>query len=226
MNVSFDLQSAALAKRRAALARMATASSERELAELKRQQATLAGTRARALGALERSPDRVVASPVQFLAHLLTNPPPADGDIEQWDERVETVAVRIAFQAESDRYAQVQDVSTPEKAHAAGLPNWPGFDLLSHHPDGEKRSIEVKGRAERTAVQMELNEWRQACNLGDRYWLYVVFGCATPAPQMYRVQDPFRSLLASEQGRSTFTITVGSIVLAAETESPSQGSRP
>ena len=84
------------------------------------------------------------------------------------------------------------------------------------------RSIEVKGRAERAAVQMELNEWKQACNLGERYWLYVVFGCATPTPQLYRVQDPFRSLLASEHGSSTFTITVGSIVKAAETESPSQ----
>ena len=117
----------------------------------------------------------------------------------------------------------MRDVSTPEKARAAGIPNWPGFDLISRYPDGEERSIEVKGRAARAAVQMELNEWKQACNLGERYWLYVVFGCATPTPQLYRIQDPFRSLLASEHGTSTFTITVGNIVKAAETEMPSQG---
>ena len=225
-NVSFDLQSAALAKRRATLARTTTASSERELATLKREQAALANARARALKELEHGPERMMAGSVQFLAHFLTLPPPAEADLEQWDERVETVAVRIASQAESDRGAQVQDVSTPTSARAAGLPNWPGFDLLSRYPDGEERSIEVKGRAERAAVQMELNEWRQACNLGERYWLYVVFGCATPTPQLYRIQDPFRSLLASEHGTSTFTITVGNIVKAAETESPSQERAP
>ena len=192
VNVSFDLQSAALAKRRSLLAYAATASSERELAELKREQAALAGVRARALEELDRAPERIVASPVRFLAHLLTLPPPSDSDIEQWDERVEDMAVRIASQAELDRDAQVQDVSTPEKARAAGLPDWPGFDLISRHPDGKVRSIEVKGRAGRAAISMELNEWRQACNLGERYWLYAVFGCATPKPQLYRVQDPFR----------------------------------
>ena len=81
------------------------------------------------------------------------------------------------------------------------------------------RSIEVKGRAGRSAVRMELNEWKQACNLGEHYWLYVVYGCATPEPLLYRVQDPFRSLLASENSASAFTITVGNIVKAADTES-------
>ena len=159
VNVSFDLQSAALAKRRSALARAATASSERELAALKRDQTALAGTRTQALEELDHASDRIVAGPVQFLAHLLTLPPPPDGDIEQWDERVEAVAVRIVIQAELDRGSlEVRDVSTPEKARAAGLPSWPGIDLISRYPDGEERSIEVKGRAARTAVSMELNE--------------------------------------------------------------------
>ena len=224
VNVSFDLQSAALAKRRMALGHTATPSREREIAALKREQTTLVGDRARALEELERGPERIVAGPMPFVAHLLTLPPPPDSSIEQWDERVEAVAVRIASQAESDRGAQVQDISTPEKARAAGLPDWPGFDVLSRYPDGEVRSIEVKGRAGRAAVRMELNEWRQACNLGERYWLYVVFGCATPTPQLYRVQNPFQSLLASEHGSTTFTIAVGNIVKAAETETPSQRS--
>ena len=139
------------------------------------------------------------------------------------DERVEAVAVRVAAQAEVDRGAEVQDVSRPEKARAAGLPDWPGFDLLSRHPNGEARSIEVKGRAGRGGVRMERNEWKQACNLGERYWLYVVFDCATPAPRLYRVRDPFRNLLASEHAAAAFTLAAGSIVEAAEPETPSCG---
>ena len=73
---------------------------------------------------------------------------------------------------------------------------------------------------------MELNEWRQACNLGERYWLYAVFGCATPAPQLYRVQDPFRTLLVSERGTSTFAIAVGKIVNAVDAETLSRGRVP
>ena len=136
------------------------------------------------------------------------------------DERVEAVAVRIATQAEAEWGADVQDVSIPAKARAAGLPDWPGFDLLSRYPDGKVRTIEVKGRAGRAAVRMEPNEWKQACNLGDRYWLYVVFDCATPSPQLYRVQDPFQTLLATEHATTAFTITVGNIVKAAAADTP------
>ena len=73
---------------------------------------------------------------------------------------------------------------------------------------------------------MELNEWKQACNLGERYWLYVVFGCATPEPRLYRVRDPFRNLLASEHSASALTITVGNIVKVADSEPPLPGDAP
>ena len=232
VNVSFDLQAAALAKRRSELARAAAPdtgrgsrreSAQAEIAALKREQAALASARESALRELDGDPDRIVAGAPRLLVHALALPPPADSDIERMDERVEAVAVRIAAQAEADRGAEVQDVSNPEKARAAGLSDWPGFDLLSRYPDGEVRSIEVKGRAGRSAVRMELNEWKQACNLGERYWLYVVYGCATPEPRLYRVRDPFRSLLAEERSVSAFTITVGNVVKAAATESQFQG---
>ena len=223
VNVSFDLQSAALAKRRSELARAASDSAEEDVSALKREQVALSGARERALRELDGTADRIVAGPPRFLAHALVLPPLPDSDIEQMDERVEAVAVRVAAQAEADRGADVQDVSTPEKARPAGLADWPGFDLISRYPGGEARSIEVKGRAGRAAVRMELNEWKQACNLGERYWLYVVFDCATPTPQLYRVQDPFRNLLASEHVATAFTITVGNIVKAADTETSSLG---
>lgn len=178
MHVSFDLQSAALAKRRLELAREATPatargrradSTEHELAVLKREQVALSESRGRAFREQDGALDRIEASPPRFLVHVLALPPSPDSDIEQFDERVEAVAVRIAAQAEADRGAKVQDVSTPETARAGGLADWPGFDLLSRDSDGEVCSIEVKGRAGRTAVRMELNEWKQACNLGKRY---------------------------------------------------------
>ena len=82
--------------------------------------------------------------------------------------------------------------------------------------DGEVRSIEVKGRAGRGAIQMEANEWKQACHLGGRYWLYVVFDCATPAPRLVRVRDPFDKLLANRHSSAAYTISAGSLFKAAE----------
>ena len=87
--------------------------------------------------------------------------------------RIEEVAVRIAHGWEKERSAAVQDVSKPERARLAGLPDWPGFDLLATDPDGKVRSIEVKGRTGRGAIQMEANEWKQACHLGERYQVTV-----------------------------------------------------
>ena len=63
---------------------------------------------------------------------------------------------------------------------------------------------------------METNEWKQACHLGERYWLYVVFDCATPAPRLLRIQDPFDKLLARSRESSEYTISAKSLVEAAE----------
>ena len=106
--------------------------------------------------------------------------------------------------------------ATPALARLAGLPDWPGFDLLATHPEAEVRHIEVKGRAGRGGIRMEANEWKQACHLGGRYWLYVVFDCATPAPRLLRVQDPFGKLLARSRGSSEHTISARSLIEAAE----------
>jgi len=85
-------------------------------------------------------------------------------------------------------------------ARAAGLNDNPGFDLLSHRPTGERRAIEVKGRASTGDVEVTSNEWARAANLRDGYWLYAVYDCATPKPRLVRVQDPFGNLLAKAKG--------------------------
>jgi len=55
----------------------------------------------------------------------------------------------------------------PSMDPPAGLPDNPGFDLLSIRPGGEKRAIEVKGRAGVGEVEVSANEWAKACNLRD-----------------------------------------------------------
>lgn len=96
--------------------------------------------------------------------------------------------------------ATVLDVSTPAGAQAAGLIDWPGFDLLSRHPDGEERAIEVKGRAGVGDVELSENEWVRADNLRQKYWLYVVYNCASDAPRLERVQDPFGKGIGRAKG--------------------------
>jgi hypothetical protein len=81
-----------------------------------------------------------------------------------------------------------------------GVPDNPGFDLLSARSEGERRAIEVKGRAGTGDVEVSANEWAKACNLRDGYWLYAVYDCATPSPRLVRVQDPFGKLLARSKG--------------------------
>ena len=50
----------------------------------------------------------------------------------------------IAGAGERERGGQVvTDVSKPERARLAGLPDWPGFDLLSVHSGAKVRTMEV-----------------------------------------------------------------------------------
>ena len=72
--------------------------------------------------------------------------------------------------------------------------------MLSKRPGGERRCIEVKGRAVTSSVEVTANEWARACNLRDEYWLYAVFDCATANPRLMRVPDPFGCLLAKAKG--------------------------
>ena len=209
----FDLRAAELAAERQALGKEAEAEG---LATIKKAQRDLLAERADALQALASEPDRVVAGEVQFVAHALAIPPPEGDETERYDERVEDIAVRIAIAWERERGATVQDVSKPELARNAGLPNWPGFDLLATQPGGRKRRIEVKGRAGRDGIHMEANEWKQACHLESDYWLYVVFDCATAKPELLRVQNPFHKLVVSRQESAVFAIAASAVAEAAE----------
>jgi hypothetical protein len=121
-------------------------------------------------------------------------------DVKRYDREVEAIAMRVAWGHEEGLGADVRDVSKAELARQAGLADFPGFDLFSRHPDGHELCIEVKGRAAVGDVELSENEWVKACNHRDRYWLYVVFGCASASPRLLRVRDPFGKLMASPRG--------------------------
>ena len=94
----------------------------------------------------------------------------------------------------------VKDVSKPHLARAAGLEDYPGFDLISDRADGGPRGIEVKGRVEIGDVELTENEWAKSCTQRERYWLHVVFDCGTPHPRLPRVRDPFGKLVVKTKG--------------------------
>ena len=171
-----------------------------DLPKIKAEQRQIGSRRARALAVLRREPELIAPSKVEFVAHALIVPSADPADRERYERDAEQVAMDYAWAHEEVAGAVVQDVHTPELARAAGLQDNPGFDLLSIRPDGEKRSIEVKGRAGTGEVEVSDNEWGRACNLRGRYWLYVVYECATPNPRLVRVQDPFGRLLAKAKG--------------------------
>ena len=225
INRGFDFQVAELAAARARAhreARAGDAQAVQELREIKVQQKGLQVSRRHRLEELRTAPDGIRAGPAIFLAHTLVVPMQNPEEAAQYDAQVESVAMEIAIAYEKGTGAEVKDVSRPELARRAGLPDWPGFDFLSFRANGERRAIEVKGRADTGSVSLSENEWIRAYNLRGQYWLYVVFGCATLRPHLARVGDPFAMLLAEMQERKAFVITSRSVLRSAEADGESE----
>jgi hypothetical protein len=199
----YDYQDAELASARARLAEKARTEDPRakaELTRIKERQRKLAAQREHALAIIRREPTLLMPGEVTFLAHALVVPSNDPEDRKRHDAEIEAIAMRVAWAYEEAGGALVIDVSTPDQARTAGLIDYPGFDLLSKHPAKGERNIEVKGRAAIGEVELSENEWVKACNLRERYWLYVVYNCASSRPRLLRVQDPFASLLVRARG--------------------------
>jgi len=213
----FDYKEAELAALRANMAtkaREGDALAKNELENVKQLQKKLAESRFKAIEMLQSEPELIEPGKVSFIAHALVVPSTDPEDHARFDVAVEKIAMKVARAHEEASGAVVKDVHTPELARQAGLTDNPGFDLLSYRPDGEKRAIEVKGRAKIGAVDVTDNEWARACNERDDYWLFVVYDCAAPNPRLHRIQDPFGKLLAKQKGG--VTIGQGEIVKASE----------
>lgn len=216
LTAGFDLRSAELARRRRKLQGIREPDQE-ALNAVRTDQAAIAAGRKQALQDLAEAPDRIHPGDARLLAHALVIPPPDSSEVQRYDASVEEIAVRIASEWEREQGGNVLDVSKPEKARAAGLKDWPGFDLHSLRSDGEKRHIEVKGRVGRGSVQLGSNEWKEAFQLEASYWLYVVLDCGTPNPTLLRIQNPAR-LFASQRISEAFEIAVGALREAAESD--------
>jgi superfamily II DNA or RNA helicase/DNA-binding XRE family transcriptional regulator len=194
----FDFQEAELAVARAKLsqkAREGNKAAVQHLSEIKEQQRALSQRRDKALAILRREPELIVPGDVAFIAHALVVPSTEPNDLDRHQADIEQIAMDLVRAFEEATGARARFVHTPELARAAGLPDHPGFDVLSMRPGSERRCIEVKGRANTGEIEVTDNEWARACNLRADYWLYVVYHCATPTPRMVRVQDPFEKLL-------------------------------
>ena len=220
----FDYQAAELAAARTRLNARVQAGDHRvagELDRVKQRQRGLSAARANRLDGIRAEPDSIRPGEVEFLVHALVVPSQDPEEMEQYEADVEAIAVQVATAYEESYNAHVTDVSRPELSRRAGLTNWPGFDLLSRRPptgDGsrEELAIEVKGRRGHGSIELQDNEWANACNLRGKYWLYVVFDCATPLPRLVRVRDPFGRLLAKTRDATTITITESQILESAE----------
>ena len=101
---------------------------------------------------------------------------------------IEHIAIRAAIILEEARGCRVESVESDAR----------GFDLVSRRfrtgdsrEQIETRFIEVKGRAGVGEIALTANEYRAAQSLGDEYWLYVVFNCASE-PQVTAIQNPAR----------------------------------
>ncbi len=101
---------------------------------------------------------------------------------------IERIAVQAAIAFEEARGCKVESVESDTC----------GFDLISRRASSgaprepiETRFIEVKGRAAVGEIALTANEYKTAQRLGDDYWLYVVFNCASQ-PQVTLFQNPAR----------------------------------
>ena len=209
----YDHKTAELMARRRRVtgeARDGDADAQAELAAVREEQRRLVAEKRRGLASLESGASLIEPGDTAMIAHALVVPTDDPEERQRHDAEVEAIAMGLARVHEEAAGATVRDVSRPVLARREGLGDWPGFDLRSLRPAGAHgptvdRAIEVKGRAGSGAVEVSENEWAAACNLRDRYWLYVVFDCGTPRPRLVKVRDPFGRLLARAKGSVVIT---------------------
>jgi len=110
------------------------------------------------------------------------------------DPEVEAFAMQYVMDYERHRGWQPEDVSNNRDGSGFDIRSLGSVDLETGI--APVRRIEVKGRAQlNQEVSLTSNEWRKAQQLGDSYWLYVVWGCKTGSPQLLKIHNPAKVLV-------------------------------
>ena len=109
---------------------------------------------------------------------------PAKGFPMHRDDEVEAIAMDVTMRYERSRGWAPTDVSR-DGEH---------YDVRSEGPHGEKRFIEVKGRARSGGVVITSPELDKLRQLGARAWLYVVTYCKGERPRLRIIRDPISKL--------------------------------
>ncbi|GIV84229.1 MAG: hypothetical protein KatS3mg052_1236 [Candidatus Roseilinea sp.] len=168
----------------------------------------------------------IVPAPV---ATVETDEVPSKGVPMRRDDEVEAIAMDVAMRYERSRGWNARDVSK-DGEH---------YDIRSEGPNGEKRFIEVKGRAQSGAIVLTGPEVDKLRQLGERAWLYVVTFCKgwgagfqparseadkMSAPRLHIIQDPISKLsLETLYRQIQFVVTEADWAQQGEeVEAPSQ----
>ena len=130
-----------------------------------------------------------ISSP-RFIGIVKVTPPMVQSDEMKRDVDSEKIAMEIVMEYEKSQGRFPRDVSKEIG---------PGFDIRSKDENGDSRLIEVKGRTGVGPVSLSKNEWFKAKDLGDDYYLYVVWNTANnPDMTPKIIQNPVNVLSTKE----------------------------
>lgn len=105
------------------------------------------------------------------------------------DDEVEAIAMKVAIDYETEHGRKTSDVSKDNV----------GYDVKSIDAQGNKRYIEVKGRAGTDGVMLSENEMNRLAQLGTKAWLYIVTECRSESPILNIINDPARKLVFEQK---------------------------
>jgi hypothetical protein len=147
---------------------------------------------------LSRERNLTLSAP-RFLGAVRVLPAAGAGEMAS-DPEVERIAMQKVMAYERQQGRLPEDVSTQNL----------GFDIRSNGTEGQRRYIEVKGRAGSGSVALTQNEWFKAQRFQGEYYLYVVLNTAS-MPLLYIIQNPAGILRPEEQVEVRFLVSLNEI---------------
>ncbi len=197
---SFDVRIKRAQERAMRLAAEATSKPEYKLPadEARKHVEELQRARAARLSGLTRL-GIARTGPVRHLATAIVLAPGADTEsqlAELADELDPNVRRKSELAAEDLVVAALKEEGFPEERIERVGHLKLGFDIRAHRVTDDAtgevlvKRIEVKGRKRGQPVRLTTNEWYKADQLGETYWLYVVWDPLGESPELVRIQNP------------------------------------